>query len=134
MLLRASTEFDDLVGATESSLKKIGIKYLRNRTQNLTEFEIDSPTYFRIVIESRTDPVLHNNPILPSRISKAKGCIIDIRLGSEENGEENLKATMGLVGSIMKEVVSHLTRNPWSEFGFMESERERKKWSKLIGK
>ncbi len=130
VLLRASTEFEDFVKATESSLTKLGIAHTRNRTQNLVEFEIDSPVYFRIVIESRSDPVIHNNPILPS-ISKAKGSNVDLRFGLDANEEETLEATRA-AGSVMREVVSMLGKEPWSDLGYRQSGREKKKWLKFL--
>ena len=129
MLLRASSEFDDLVKAVEGSLDKLGITHIHNGTQNIAEFEIESPNYFRIVIESRSDPVISNNPILPSRITKAKGCNVDVRFDAQEANVDAVR----VVGNVLREAVSILGMKPWSGFGFMESERERRKWTKLIG-
>ena len=130
MLLRASIEFDDLVSATESSLKKLGMTYTLNGTQNLAEFEVYSQFYFRIVIESRSDPVIHSNPILPS-ISKAKGCNVDLRFSLDANEEEILEATRA-AASVLREVVSMLGKEPWSDLGYRESGREKKKWLKFL--
>ena len=130
MLLRASTEFNDLVRATEGSLKKLGMTYTRNGTQSIAEFEVDAQVYFRIVIESRSDPVIHNNPILPS-ISKAKGCNVDMRFGLDADEEETLEATRA-AASVIRELVPMLNKEPWADLGYRESGREKRKWSKFL--
>ena len=133
MLLRASNEFGELSRAMESSLDKAGIKYIRNGTRNLAEYEIESPVYLRIVIESRSDPVIHNNPILPPKVTVAKGCNVDLRFSFDASRDEMERATE-LASSILRETISSLGRKkPWEGLGFMESDREKKKWMNLIG-
>ena len=47
--LTASTDFALTASSAETALRKEGFEFIQNRTKDLVEFEIEKPTYFRIV-------------------------------------------------------------------------------------
>ena len=129
IFLKASNEFDVLAGEAEASLRDLNYTYIRNYTKELVEFEVSSPSYFRLVIETRKDPEVHNF-ILPS-ISKAKGCTIDIRFDLD-SGEEERVHSVEQAARLMRSLVEGLKPKPWEGLRFREAGREKKRWKELI--
>ncbi len=127
--LKASTDFDALVSEAESSMRELEFDYIQNRTKELVEFEVSSPAYFRLVIETRKDPEVHNF-ILPS-ISKAKGCTIDIRFDLDSGVQERFEAGQ-LASKLMRTLVEKLNPKPWDGLRFREAGREHKRWKEII--
>lgn len=129
MYLKTSVEFEDLVKTFEKALGEQGLEFVHNRTSQLVEFEISSPSYLRIVIETRKDPEVHNF-ILPS-LTQAKGCTIEIRFALEATENEEKEGRV-VASRILNRVHSFLGRDPWSGLRFREVNREKKKWKEAM--
>jgi hypothetical protein len=85
------------------------------------EFEVLSPEYFRIVLERRSDPEVQS--LVFRSVKRAKGTLIDIRLDHKKAYSE-AKLFLGALADL-------LPVSPWSGMRFLESSRERKKWTEL---
>jgi hypothetical protein len=124
-LLKASTDYNTLVSASEESLRKMEVEFIKNGHQTLTEFETTGPAYFRIVIEPNKLPKSRNF-FIPS-ISPPKGSTLDIHFQLDGTDEDFSEATQ-LVKGFIRLLVDSLPAKPWSGLGTFESGREEKKW------
>ncbi|MHB8567793.1 MAG: hypothetical protein ACYC7D_11160 [Nitrososphaerales archaeon] len=129
MHLKASSSFIELVTAAESSLNKLEYRFIRNESSELVEFEITAPAYFRVVIEPRKDPEVHNF-ILPS-IKKASGSTVDLRFALDA-GEHDLKVSNEIALRFLQRLVDSLSTKPWEGLRMRESGRERKRWKSAL--
>jgi hypothetical protein len=127
VFLRASTDFNVLIGKAETCLRQTRYEFFQNRGRNLVEFEITKPVYFRIVVEKRADPEV-GNILLPS-IKTAKGSTLDIWFDEEESAGAVEAAKLFVNGLVVT-----LPVPPWEGLRFRESGKERKKWGQFLSK
>jgi hypothetical protein len=85
------------------------------------EFEVVSPEYFRIVLERRDDPEVQS--LIFRSVKRAQGTFIDIRL-DQNKAHSEAKLFLGKLADL-------LPVSPWSGMRFLESGREKKKWTEL---
>jgi len=125
--LHASTsvEYRNLVRQAEKSLKSLGYSFLRNEATLLTEFEVLSPSRFRIVVrkDSRED---YSFGFIRSQKTETS---LELRRDldvpeSDRSVSENAKA-------FMEQLISGLPEKPWNGLGFVRSRTERAKWLEL---
>jgi hypothetical protein len=113
----------------ETCLRKEGFQFVQNKTKDLVEFEIEKPTYFRIVIQKRTDPEV-GNFLLPS-IKAAKGCFLDVWLSSDFD-ESDAREVLSYVKLFLRALVTSLPTPPWDGLKFRESGKSKKRWKELV--
>ncbi len=130
-LLKASTDFQTMQSKSEESLRELGFVFIRNNTSRLVEFEINEPSYFRVLVEKRDDPKVRNIMfILPPQISASKGSIIDVRFDLDQDSQRRSIAETS-VRNFLKKLLSSLPSEPWEGLGFRESKKEKQKWVEL---
>ena len=127
-LLTASAEFSVLTQAAENCLRDEGFAYTQNRTNDLVEYEIERPVYFRIVIHRRNDPDL-GNFLMPS-IKASKGTFLDIWFSPDQTASKNREAFL-FARQFLKSLVKTLPQPPWEGLKFRESGKAKKKWKEL---
>jgi len=127
--LKASTDFQLMQTKSEESLKQLGFMFIRNSTVRLVEFEINEPSYFRVVVEKRNDPRVRNIMlILPPDISSSKGSTVDVRFDLDQDSRKRALAEEH-AKNFLKKLLASLPAEPWHGLGFRESRKEKKKWS-----
>jgi hypothetical protein len=129
-LLMASADFSTMSETAESCLRDQGLTFIQNRTKDLTEYEIENPAYFRIVIQKRKDADV-GNFLMPS-IKAAKGSFLDVWFSPDQDDSRNQEATR-LAKQFLKSLLSSLPQAPWEGLKFRESMKAKKKWKDLIG-
>lgn len=129
MLLKASQSLEEISKATERSLSSLDYPFIRNGTERLYEYEISSPAYFRIVIENRKDPEVHNF-IIPS-IRAPTGCTIEIRYGLNANATE-IKNSSVCAMKYLQKLTENLSQPPWQGLRQREVGRERRRWKDAL--
>lgn len=129
MLLKASQSPEEIRSATERSLTTLGYSFIRNGTERLCEYEISSPKYFRIVIESRQDPEVHNF-IIPS-IRSPTGCTIEIRFGLDASAVEFRNSSL-CASNYLQKLSENLSHPPWQGLRQREVGRERRRWKDAL--
>jgi hypothetical protein len=127
-LLRASTDYKTLVKAVDESLQALELSFTRNGHETVTEFEIASPAYFRIVIEPNRMPKSQN--LLIPTITPPKGSTLDIRFDLDSN-EDELKIATEQARSFVNLLVDSLPTKPWIGLGTLASRREEKNWKEF---
>jgi hypothetical protein len=128
MLLRASTEFDEIVRTAESCLMELKFEFQRNGTALLAEFEIVHPVYFRVVVEPNKIPKTWN--LIIPMITAPKGTTVEIRYDLDSTPEEIERSTIK-VKQFLRELTKALPVEPWKGLGSRESSREEKRWREL---
>lgn len=125
--MRASTrvEYRKLVRHVERSLKSLDYSFLRNETDLLTEFEVLSPSYFRVVVQdnSRED---YSFGFMRSHRTET---LLELRRDlatRESDGFVNKNAR-----AFMEHLISTLPEKPWEGLGLVRSRTERAKWLEL---
>lgn len=126
--LRASTDYKTLVKAADESLRSLGLSFTRNGHETVTEFEISSPAYFRIVIEPSRMPKSQN--LLIPTITPPKGSTVDIRFDLDSSEDELLVATKQ-ARSFVSLLADSLPTKPWTGLGTLASRREEKNWKEF---
>jgi hypothetical protein len=129
MLLKASTEYEEIVRAAESSLRELKFEFHRNGTAILAEFEIVHPVYFRVVVEPNKIPKTWN--LIMPMISAPKGTTLEIRHDLDSTTEE-VERSMVWVKQFLTILTKALRVEPWKGLGSRESAREEKRWRELI--
>ncbi len=129
MYLKASQPFEKVIEATEASLASLKIEFLRNESTELVEYEINSPAYFRVVVEPRKDAEVHNF-ILPS-IKRATGTTIELRFGLDSTREELQQASKHAT-LFLRTLVASLGAPPWEGLRMREAGREKKRWKEAL--
>jgi hypothetical protein len=125
--MRAFTrvEYRKLVRQVEKSLKSLGYSFLRNETDLLTEFEVVSPSRFRVVVQknSREDYSFGFMRSQKTETSLELRRDLDTR-DSDGLVNKNAKA-------FMEQLTSALPEKPWKGLGLVRSRTERTKWLEL---
>jgi hypothetical protein len=129
VLLRASNEYGIVVRVSESCLRSLGMDYIRNSSESAVEFEITSPTYFRIVIEPNRVPEVDR--LLFRSISSPKGATIEVRY---ESGADPpiCESCKDYSRDFLRALVEALPEKPWTGIDGLLSHREEKKWKELL--
>ena len=128
-LLTASSDFLSLSNAVESCLEMQGFLFIQNRTNDLVEFEIEKPAYFRIEIQRRKDADVRNF-IMPS-IKAAKGSFLDVWFSRDQDNSSTEEAII-CARQFLRSLVSSLPVAPWEGLKFRESGRAKKKWKDVL--
>jgi hypothetical protein len=128
--LTASTDFASMSSMVESCLEKEGFSFLQNRTNELVEFEIERPVYFRIVVRRRNDAQVTGNLMMPS-IRVAKGTFLDVWFPMDQDEVLNEEA-MTFARAFLGKLLASLPEDPWRRLGFREANKVKKKWKEIL--
>ena len=125
--MRAATrlEYGELVRCVRRSLGELGYPYLKNETKRNTEFEIESPCRFRVLVENCTRE--GTSRFLLSSDQNESAIELWRQIGADEP-DDLLKRH---VGSFLQKLSATLPREPWKGFGSFRSRSEKIKWSEL---
>jgi len=129
MLLKAAEEYGTITAIAESCLRELPFVYQRNGTNQVTEFEIVRPAYFRVVIEPDRTPKTWNL-FMPS-IKAPTGSTVDIRLGLDSTPEETKAASEG-VKTFLRALVKGMPVEPWKGLSAQVSSKQEKKWKEQM--
>jgi hypothetical protein len=126
--MRATTslEFAKLVQCVEESLVKLCYHYLKNRTNRITEFEIDSPCHFRVLVEEQREERFGRFTLL--RSEKNESTIEVFRTLGSTDSDDVLKQHLS---AFVEQLGKTLPEEPWKGLGPLRSRSERENWSKL---
>jgi hypothetical protein len=128
--LRASVDFETMVDATHKSLKELEFEFFKNGTEEVAEFEITRPSYFRIVVEPNKIPKVRNI-ILPS-ISAPTGSTIDIRFDVDADRFSNeFSDSSANVRLFLRSLLKYLPYEPWRGLERNWGQEE-KRWRNLM--
>ena len=125
--MRATTSlaYSDLVRCVEDSLVRLEYGHLKNATRRVTEFEVQSPCHFRVLVEDETRE-RYGFALL--RSEKNESSIEILRtLDASESEVERRQSVATFVNQLRKT----LPGEPWKGFGFFRSKSEKVKWSEL---
>ena len=125
--VRARTRIDHISLETraESTLSKLGFEFLKNQGELVTEFEVVSPSHFRVVIES-LDRTQWGYPLRnPFRVESA------VALSPTVGHFDSLETVASQAASFVAAFRSQLPPRPWKEMGILASRYERRNWEKL---
>jgi hypothetical protein len=129
-LLTASAEFSLLVAMAETCLKNQGFDFIQNRTNNVVEYEVERPAYFRIVIHRRNDAQV-GNFLMPS-IKAAKGTFLDVWFSPDQDEFSDHDASQ-FARKFLRSLADSLPQPPWEGLKYGESGKAKRKWKDLIG-
>lgn len=125
--MRAGTriEYGKFVGLVRAVLGELGYTYFKNETRRITEFEIQSPCKFRVLVEDcrggRSAFGLFKSRQDESAIElwRSVGAAVpdDLLKKSVDSFLERLWATM--------------PREPWEGFGHFRKASEKSRWAEL---
>jgi len=125
--MRASTKvgYRKLVRHVEQSLKSLGFSFLRNETRLLTEFEVITPSHFRVVLEDNSRYDYTFGVIRTHRVETSLELRRDLDAPeTDEDLDKNARA-------FMNHLTSSLPEEPWKGLGLVRSRTERAKWQEL---
>ncbi|HUI85589.1 MAG TPA: hypothetical protein VLY21_00340 [Nitrososphaerales archaeon] len=125
--MRATTslEYSALVSCVEASLVKLGFGHLKNVTKRVTEFEVESPCHFRVLVEDETRE-RYGFALL--RSEKNESAIEILRTLGATEPEDDLRRNVSAFVAALREA---LPQDPWKGFGPFRSRSEKVKWSEL---
>jgi len=125
--MRATTtlEYAKLVRCVEESLDKLGYSHLKNTTKRVTEFEVESPSHFRVLVEDETRE-RYGFALL--RSEKHESTIEILKTLDSADPEEELKRSVSAFVDLLRQT---LPQDPWKGFGPFRSRSEKVKWSEL---
>jgi len=129
ILLTASTDFRQLSAAAEKCLRDEGFAYIQNGTEDIVEFEVQRPVYFRIVVHRRHDAEVGN--FFMQSIRAARGTFLDVWFSPDQEESRNREAVV-YAKQFLRKLVSSLPEAPWQGLKFRESGKAKKKWKGLI--
>lgn len=125
MRASANVKYATLVACVENSLSTLNYGHLKHTTKLLTEFEVESPCHFRVIVEDAAGEK-YGFALLMSEKNES---VIEIlpTLGAQESDDVLRQHVASLVGQVRKT----LPREPWKGLGVFRSRSERVKWSEL---
>lgn len=125
--MRAATrlEYAELVRCVGRCLGDLGYPYLKNQTKTITEFEIESPCRFRVLVENCTREGTGRSLLRSEQNESA------IELWRQIGADEPDDVLKRHVGSFLEKLTATLPREPWKGFGPFRSRSEKIKWSEL---
>ncbi len=129
IFLTASSDFSLICSKAESSLRKQGLAFIQNKTNDLVEYEVEKPSYFRVVIQRRTDADV-GNFLMPS-LKAAKGSFLDLYFSGDQDEFKSREAT-ALAKLFLRDLAASLPEPPWEGLKFRESGRTKKKWKDIL--
>jgi hypothetical protein len=125
MRASANLEYAKLVRYVDKTIRKLDYRYIRNGTQRVTEFEIEAPCHFRVIVEDQTQERFGFG-ILKSE--KNESTIEVLPVLDTTDPEELLKNSLS---AFIEELRKAMPREPWKGFGPLRSRAEKVKWSEL---
>ena len=128
MFLKTSSEYEELVAASERCLKELPLVFQKNGTDRVSEFEIVHPVYFRILIEPNKVPKTRN--LLMPSISPPVGSTIEITYGLESDPEDQIKASES--ARVFLRSLTKAMPEPWRGLSGGESAKEEKRWKEQL--
>jgi predicted Fe-S protein YdhL (DUF1289 family) len=125
--MRAATKFEyaELVKFVRKTLGELGYAYLKNETKRITEFEIESPCRFRVLVEDCTREGTGRLSLGSDKTESA------IELWKQIAADEPDDVLERHVDSFLRKLMATLPREPWKGFGPFRSRSERVRWSEL---
>lgn len=125
MRTTTTLEYAKLVRYVETSLAKLNYSYLKNQADRITEFEVESPCHFRILVQDETR---ERFSFALLRSEKNESAIEILRtLGAGDSKEVLKKHILAFVEQLREA----LPQEPWKGFGLVRSRSEKVKWSEL---
>lgn len=118
-----------MVQTSEESLRMLKFQFAKNGHKSLVEFEVTSPTYFRIVVEPNKIPKARNF-FLPS-IESPKGTTIDIRFDLDSDEKDTAIALL-YARQFITILAEKLPKKPWSGLDRLDIGREERRWKELF--
>jgi hypothetical protein len=125
--MRASTTlgYTKVVRCVKETLETLGYEYLRNGGSRITEFEVQSPSHFRVLIEDETRERFGFGLL---RGSKGEAAVEILRTLDAQDPEGTLRAN---VSAFVEQLRTKFPQDPWKGFGMLRSRAEKVKWSEL---
>jgi hypothetical protein len=128
IFFKSSTDYKTTVAAAEKSLQELEFSYIKNHTDSLTEFEMNSPPYFRIVIEPNRSAKVRNFPMY--ELTSSKGVLVGIHFGVDDSREEQRMAG-NRAKPFVKSLLQNLPTKPWIGMDGIFSHRIESSWKEF---
>ena len=125
--MRAGTriEYSKFVGCVRAVLGELGYSYYKNETRTITEFEIQSPCKFRVLVED----------------CRGERSAFGLYKSRRDESAIELWRTVGVtvpddllrksVDSFLEKLWVNMPREPWEGFGRFRKASEKTRWSEL---
>jgi hypothetical protein len=126
-ILRSGIDFKLMASFTEQALRRLNFEFLKNGTENLTEFEVTSPRYFRIVI--RPDSNYKGRSLFLPILANSKGSTI--YFGLDDTQLTSIAEFHSAIAQVVKTLVSTLPNDPWDGLK-RDWGREKRRWKSLL--
>jgi hypothetical protein len=125
--LRAGSriEYHEFVGYVTTAVESLGYEYFKNATDRITEFEIQSPCRFRVLVE---DCRGERSAFGLFRSNRSE-CAIEIwRMVGAHETDDDLRRH---VDAFLARLRATIPKEPWAGFGPFRSGSEKARWSEL---
>jgi hypothetical protein len=125
--VRASTSlgYSKLVRCVEDSLGKLGYAHLKNGTDRVTEFEVERPCHFRVLVEDQT---VERFGMAILRSEKGESTVEILRSLEASESDDELAPH---VSAFVEQLRRTLPPEPWKGLGLLRSRAEKLRWSEL---
>lgn len=114
-----------LVQSVTETLAKLGYSYGKNQGQYVTEFEVRSPSHFRVVVEDLTRTQV-GYP-LRGRVRVESAVALRRTIGAADDEEELMRS----LAAFARELRAVLPGEPWKGVGVVRSKSEKANWESL---
>jgi hypothetical protein len=118
-------EYHEFVGYVTKALERLEYKYFKNATDRITEFEIQSPCKFRVLVE---DCRGERSAFGLFRSNRSE-CAIELwrTVGAQESDDELRQR----VNAFLAKLIATIPKEPWAGFGPFRSGSEKTRWAGL---
>jgi len=114
-----------MVKCVKTALSDLGFTYLKNESSRITEFEVQTPCKFRVLVE---DPAGERSTFGLRTVKGDESAIELWRYIGATEPEEVLKTSVNAFLNKLRDVMQ---REPWEGFGTFRSRTEKARWAEL---
>lgn len=118
-------EYSKLAARVQGTLERLGMSYLRNQGRTVTEFEVQSPCHFRIVVEQRSEESF-GFPFINRGGSET---ILELRRDLDRPEPDPVLKQHA--SAFIRGLVAGLPVSPWKGFGTLRTKSQRRRWEEL---
>ncbi|MDE1852669.1 MAG: hypothetical protein KGI38_02850 [Thaumarchaeota archaeon] len=125
MRVATRIEYPRLAAGVQDTLEELGMTYLTNHGKAVTEFEVQSPCHFRILVEEHTEESF-GFPFV-----NRGGSETALELHKDLATPESDPVLRQHASAFVRGLVAALPDPPWKGFGIFRGRSEKNRWKDL---